>query len=89
MDILKYTDNGYFVSENVSNKIINTGLVKRTCDEYDVIIVADTTPLGRPFYQASPHLCKSKIVLQIVNRFDWDISDSESYISLMNKLVKQ
>jgi hypothetical protein len=49
--------------------------------------VGDTIPLGRAFYQASPHICKSKIAIQVTNRFDFAVHDKKQYLKLMRKLV--
>ena len=77
---------GYAISESLANEIINSGLIEKIFDEYDLIIVGDTTPIGRPFYQASPHICKSKLAIQITNRFNCFVNDKQ-YLELMQKLV--
>ena len=78
---------GYSISESIANEIINSGLVKKICNEFDLIIVGDTIPLGRAFYQASPNICKSKIAIQVTNRFDFAVQDKKQYFELMRKLV--
>jgi len=78
---------GYAITESSANEIINSGLTKKICDQFDLIIVGDTIPTGRHFYQASPHICKSKIAIQVTNRFDFAINFDGKYLELMQKLV--
>jgi hypothetical protein len=59
--------------------------VKFVCELFDIIVVSDTTPDARPFLQ---NPCKAHIILQITNRFDWDIKDKVQYYSLMNETGK-
>ena len=77
---------GYSISDSIANKYIKSGLVKELCDKYDLIIIGDTIPMGRPFFQASK-TCKAKLALQITNRFDYNVAGSMDYIQLMQNLV--
>ena len=61
--------NGYTITEKNANDLIESGKVQSLCDKYDLIIICDTIPLGRPFYESKlTNKCKAKIALQIVNR---------------------
>jgi hypothetical protein len=51
--------------KELADEIIQTGLIKCICDEYHLIILGDHIPNGRPFLQASPDICKSKILVTV------------------------
>ena len=44
--------------------------------------------LGRPFFQASPKKCKSKILLQITTRFDFGHIQDKNYTLLFKSMVE-
>ncbi|RKO87952.1 hypothetical protein BDK51DRAFT_34447 [Blyttiomyces helicus] len=50
-------------------------LIKHICKTYDAIVIADTVPDGRPFWQerCSRH---ARIVIQVTNRFDFSVPSS-------------
>ena len=77
----------YHIEKEIANRYIDSGQVKEICNQFDLVIIGDTIPLGRPFYQATPHICKSKLALQITNRFNHEIRDKRSYLKLMRNLV--
>jgi hypothetical protein len=77
----------YHIDQDIASKYIDSGQVYEICKQFDLIIIGDTIPLGRPFYQATPHICKSKLALQITNRFNHEIRDKKSYLKLMRYLV--
>jgi hypothetical protein len=82
-------DHGYSISKRTATRYIQQA--KKLCNEYDLIIFADTIPLGRAFYQlkyGGGSICKSKLALQITNRFDYLIPDKHAYYNLMKKLTE-
>ena len=85
-DMLK--KHGYAISEKLADQIIKSGQIKKICDEFDLIIIGDTIPLGRAFIQAGPSICRSKLALQITNRYDFAIYDRKSYNNLIANQIK-
>ncbi len=85
-DMLK--KHGYAISEKLADQIIKSGQIKKICDEFDLIIIGDTIPLGRAFIQAGPSICRSKLALQITNRYDFAIYDRKSYNNLITNQIK-
>ena len=61
---------------------------KRACNKFDLIIMSDVLSLGRPFFQASPKKCKSKILLQVTTRFDWGHFQDANFTLLFKRMVK-
>ncbi len=82
-----YQRHGNKISGSIADKYIKSGKVKEFCDKYDLIIIGDTIPMGRPFYQASKICKKTKIALQVTNRFDYSIVNSPDYVRLMQSLA--
>ena len=82
-----YSRHGYTISYTIANRYIQSGKIKEICDKYDLIIIGDTIPLGRPFYQASPDICQTKLALQITNRFDYAVGYDMDYLGLLRDLA--
>ncbi|KAJ3394550.1 hypothetical protein HDU84_007724 [Entophlyctis sp. JEL0112] len=74
--------------EGRANDIINDGFVAAICAAADVIIIADTLPDARPILQSllksnPAERCRSKIVVELTNRFDWGVYDFDQYHQLI------
>ena len=54
----------YHIEKEIANRYIDSGQVKEICNQFDLVIIGDTIPLGRPFYQATPHIFKSKLAAE-------------------------
>ena len=84
-DILKHW---YFVNEEIANKYIVAGNVKHLCNTYDVIMIGDTIPMGWPFYLSAESVCRNvKIVLQITQRYNYEVNETALYDNLMRNLT--
>ena len=77
----------YKVNTNIAKKYLALGHVKKLCDQYDMIMIGDTIPMGWPFYLATPGMCKAKIALQLTQRFNHEVSEMRIYSKLMQKLT--
>jgi hypothetical protein len=55
------------------------GKLKHLCNVYDVIFVGDINSDGFPFVHGE---CKSWVVFQMTNRFDWDVGNPIYYTKL-------
>jgi hypothetical protein len=56
--------------------------LRYVCDVFDVIFVGDIIPDGFPLLAGGG--CKSWIVFQMTNRFDWDVRERERYYRFVN-----
>lgn len=56
--------------------------IKYICDVFDVIFIADINPDGFPLLKYG---CRSWIVFQMTNRFDWDVRDKDMYYKVLNE----
>ncbi|KAJ3295852.1 hypothetical protein HDU79_008204 [Rhizoclosmatium sp. JEL0117] len=84
----------YGMTAKRAKKLIQAGHVEWICSQYDVIIIGDTVPHGRALLQSmverSPaRRCRSKLVVEMTNRFDWDIKDRNAYYGLVRRLIKE
>ncbi|KAJ3295866.1 hypothetical protein HDU79_008218 [Rhizoclosmatium sp. JEL0117] len=56
------------------------------------VIIADTIPHGRQLFESWLHPdplkhCGSKIILEMTNRFDWDVTDKFTYYANLRKII--
>ncbi|KAJ3249823.1 hypothetical protein HDU77_007405 [Chytriomyces hyalinus] len=84
---------GYGMSHARAQQLIQRGHVQFVCNKYDVVIVADTIPHARALLLSLLETdtrvqCQSKIVLEITNRFDWQVKDVDAYYWMMRALVE-
>ncbi|KAJ3137435.1 hypothetical protein HK100_000648 [Physocladia obscura] len=81
----------YGMSRLCANRIVESGHVKFLCSSFDVIIIADTLPHGRPFlqYLASGKHCKARVIIELTNRFNWEIKDSREYNKIVTRLISK
>ncbi|TPX66541.1 hypothetical protein CcCBS67573_g07777 [Chytriomyces confervae] len=82
----------YGMFENDARYLVNNGWVQALCGVSDIIIVADTVPDARALFlfllDPDPKKrCQSKIVIEMTNRFNWEIHDNEFYYPMMRKLA--
>jgi hypothetical protein len=70
-------------------EVIKSGLVRCICNAYKLIILSDHIPNGRAFLQASPCICKSKIIIQITNRIHVGFNNwyAAEFVELFKALV--
>ncbi|KAJ3016840.1 UNVERIFIED_CONTAM: hypothetical protein HDU68_012000 [Siphonaria sp. JEL0065] len=85
---------GYGMSAKRAQHLIRNGHVDFVCGLYDVIIIGDTIPHGRALMQSllekdPAKRCKSKIVVEMTNRFDWDVKDKKAYYKMWKELIKR
>ncbi|KAJ3249580.1 hypothetical protein HDU78_000107 [Chytriomyces hyalinus] len=87
---------GYGTSGAHARAVINSGHVNFICGRYDLVILGDTIPHGRAILlsllEDNPaRRCQAaRIVVEMTNRFDWDIKegpDRGEFYRLMQKLV--
>ncbi|KAJ3093972.1 hypothetical protein HK100_006328, partial [Physocladia obscura] len=84
---------GYGMNARRAKALIDQGHVDYVCSKYDIIILGDTIPHGRAILESlllpnSRNQCRSKIVVEMTNRFDWDITDKSAYYDSISKLVQ-
>ncbi|KAJ3203566.1 hypothetical protein HDU83_006684 [Entophlyctis luteolus] len=82
----------YGMTAKRAEKLINAGHAAYICSLYDVVIIGDTVPHGRALLQSVVHpsrskQCRAKIVVEMTNRFNWDIQDKDEYYDLIYTLV--
>ncbi|KAI9350221.1 hypothetical protein BDR26DRAFT_891514 [Obelidium mucronatum] len=81
----------YGMSHARAKALIDGGHVEYICSLYDIIIIGDTIPHGRALMQSllerPNRQCKSKIVVEMTNRFDWDVKDRRAYYAMVKQLV--
>ncbi|KAJ3408655.1 hypothetical protein HDU80_005004 [Chytriomyces hyalinus] len=85
---------GYGMSGKHAAKLINMGHVSHICESYDVVVIGDTIPHGRALMQSllewSPaKQCRSVVVVEMTNRFDWDVKDKSAYYQMVRDLVRK
>ncbi|KAI9350220.1 hypothetical protein BDR26DRAFT_578954 [Obelidium mucronatum] len=83
---------GYGMSGKRAKYLIRNGHVDFICGLYNVIVIGDTIPHGRAVMQSllerdPAKRCKSKIIVEMTNRFDWDIKDKDAYYRMMRDLA--
>lgn len=77
---------GYFrCSKEVANTIWNKS--KDYFNQFDVIIISDTSPLSRIFLQNIQNV-KPKIIVWICNRFDYDFENDLEYYKLISESIQ-
>ncbi|KAJ3086077.1 hypothetical protein HK100_008823, partial [Physocladia obscura] len=84
---------GYGMNAHRAKALIDQGHVDYVCSKYDIIILGDTIPHGRAILESlllpnPSNQCRSKIVVEMTNRFDWDITDKSAYYDSISKLVQ-
>ncbi|KAI8614587.1 hypothetical protein BC830DRAFT_369814 [Chytriomyces sp. MP71] len=83
----------YGMSRGDARHLVDNGWVQAFCGAVDVIIVADTVPDARGILLSllekdESKRCKSKIIIEMTNRFDWLVPDSHDYVNMLRKLIK-
>ncbi|TPX73923.1 hypothetical protein CcCBS67573_g04807 [Chytriomyces confervae] len=81
----------YGMSRMEATKLIKAGFIKKLCDASDVIIIADTAPDARALLLSlldknPKKRCKSNIVVELTNRYDWMVRDRKYYNSMFSQL---
>ncbi|KAJ3242001.1 hypothetical protein HDU81_008873 [Chytriomyces hyalinus] len=81
----------YGMSRMEAAKLIKAGFIKKLCDASDIIIVADTAPDARALLLSlldknPKNRCKSNIVVELTNRYDWIVRDRKYYNGMMSQL---
>ncbi|KAJ3263635.1 hypothetical protein HDU77_010282 [Chytriomyces hyalinus] len=84
---------GYGMSASRARYLIESGHVDFVCSRYDIIVIGDTIPHGRALLESllekePMKQCRSKIVVEMTNRFDWDVSDKAAYYNTISALVQ-
>ncbi|KAI8614033.1 hypothetical protein BC830DRAFT_415944 [Chytriomyces sp. MP71] len=82
----------YGMEEFDARTLVDSGWVNALCSVSDIIIIADTVPDARGILLSllekdERKRCKSNIVVELTNRFDWMISDNEPYYRMMRNLT--
>lgn len=60
--------------------------VKVKCSEFDYIIISDIIPDSYIFLI---NKCNKKIILEITNRFDWEIQTIKNYYNIFSRAIKK
>lgn len=71
---------GLDVTEEASKTYYPSHTEQCDTNRYDLMIVGDVIPFGRPYLQAD---CKTNIILYITNRFDFGIRGDPEYAALI------
>ncbi|KAJ3295848.1 hypothetical protein HDU79_008200 [Rhizoclosmatium sp. JEL0117] len=84
---------GYGMTASRARYLIDSGHVDFVCSKYDIIIIGDTIPHGRALLESllekdPMKQCRSKLVVEMTNRFDWDITDKSAYYNTISELVQ-
>ncbi|KAJ3060309.1 hypothetical protein HDU98_003714 [Podochytrium sp. JEL0797] len=84
---------GYGMSASRARHLIDSGHVDFICSRYDIIILGDTIPHGRAILESllekdPMKQCRSKVVVEMTNRFDWDVKDKSAYYNTISELVQ-
>ncbi|KAJ3105481.1 hypothetical protein HK100_003893 [Physocladia obscura] len=82
----------YGMSAARATLLIESSHVSFICNQYDIVIISDTVPHGRALLQSLVHpnknlRCSAKLVVEMTNRFDWDVKDRIAYYSLIRTLI--
>ncbi|KAJ3014453.1 UNVERIFIED_CONTAM: hypothetical protein HDU68_000277 [Siphonaria sp. JEL0065] len=83
----------YGMSGLDARELIDSGYISKLCNASEVIIIADTVPDGRAILlsllePSKSKSCKSNIVIEMTNRFDWMIPDPEEYYDMLRKIFE-
>ncbi len=77
---------GYFrCTADIANDIWNKS--KNYFNQFDVILISDTSPLSRIFLQNIKEVIP-KIIIWVCNRFDYDFENDNEYYSLISEATK-
>ncbi|KAI8612397.1 hypothetical protein BC830DRAFT_577257 [Chytriomyces sp. MP71] len=84
----------YGMGEKHARRLVSFGFINKLCDASDVIVIADTMPDGRAILVSLTAVqeklrCKSQIVVELTNRFDWLVYDSEKYYKMLKRLIEK
>ncbi|KAJ3307489.1 hypothetical protein HDU76_004634 [Blyttiomyces sp. JEL0837] len=73
-----------------SNRVVSAHAASFLCQSSDVIIIGDTMPDARPIFQqlTSDGGCQAKIVVELTNRFDWEVGGGDGLYDLVKKLAE-
>ncbi|ORY44911.1 hypothetical protein BCR33DRAFT_212100 [Rhizoclosmatium globosum] len=81
------------MNELDARTLIDSGYVADLCAASDVIINADTVPDSRAVLLSLlekdvSKRCKSNIIIEMTNRYDWNVADLEEYNAMLLKLIE-
>ncbi|KAJ3239237.1 hypothetical protein HDU81_006342 [Chytriomyces hyalinus] len=82
----------YGMLEKDARTLVDSGWVKALCQVSDIIIIADTVPDARAILLSllekdESKRCRSNIIVELTNRFDWMVGDSVPYYNMLRKLT--
>ncbi|KAJ3025194.1 UNVERIFIED_CONTAM: hypothetical protein HDU68_007375 [Siphonaria sp. JEL0065] len=83
----------YGMTEAEAKELINSGFISSLCNQSDVIIVADTLPDARGLLLSlldpdESKRCKSNIIVESTNRFNWMVDDHREYNQMLLNLTE-
>ncbi|KAJ3350855.1 hypothetical protein HDU83_009383 [Entophlyctis luteolus] len=84
----------YGMTHARARALVDGGHAAWVCAGYDVVVIADTVPHGRAVLLSlleaddSPLKCAAKVVVEMTNRFDWDVRDKNAYYTMIRTLVR-
>ncbi|KAI8612299.1 hypothetical protein BC830DRAFT_1137330 [Chytriomyces sp. MP71] len=83
---------GYGMGNSRAQRLIRAGHPAFVCSRYDVVILGDTIPHGRAILtsllEQDPTLrCNSRVIVEMTNRFNWDVKDKIAYYKLWRRLA--
>ncbi|KAJ3237476.1 hypothetical protein HDU81_009420 [Chytriomyces hyalinus] len=66
------------MTQQRAEELVAEKFAASTCENYDIVIIADTFPHGRALVQSllsdnSELICSAQIVAELTNRFDWGL----------------
>ncbi|KAI9324993.1 hypothetical protein BDR26DRAFT_231140 [Obelidium mucronatum] len=77
-----------------ARELLDSGYIAKLCNASDIIIIADTVPDGRAILLSllepseSLNRCKSNIVIEMTNRYDWMVPDRQVYHEMLRRIFK-
>ncbi|KAI8830372.1 hypothetical protein BJ741DRAFT_619907 [Chytriomyces cf. hyalinus JEL632] len=85
---------GYGMSHARAQRLVNSGHAWSICSQYDVVVIGDTIPHARAILLSlldpRPSLrCQSRVVVEMTNRFNWDVKDKKAYYAMFRSLAKE
>ncbi|KAJ3404308.1 hypothetical protein CcCBS67573_g07141 [Chytriomyces confervae] len=85
---------GYGMSRARAQRLVNSGHAWAICSQYDVVVIGDTIPHARAILLSlldpRPSVrCQSRVVVEMTNRFNWDVKDKKSYYAMFRSLAKE
>ncbi|KAJ3346263.1 hypothetical protein HDU83_003261 [Entophlyctis luteolus] len=76
-----------------AQELIDSGYIAALCNASDVIIIADTVPDGRGILLAKrqrlPDCANTSVIVEMTNRYDWNVPDREEYHKMLRALVAE